>query len=77
MFFFEETVVRWGAAKGIGKITMRVPLDFGDEIVANVVELMHPSETMEAWHGACLCIAELVRRGIIFFLGKLFYFRLA
>lgn len=51
--------IRWSAAKGIGRVTSRLPQDFGDQVVGSVIELLNPYETHEAWHGACLSIAEL------------------
>lgn len=51
--------IRWSAAKGIGRITSRLPKDFGDEVVGSVIEILNPLEPHEAWHGACLSIAEL------------------
>jgi hypothetical protein len=58
-------VVRWSAAKGIGRVTGRLPADFADEVVGSVVELFRPVEGDGAWHGACLAIAELSRRGLL------------
>lgn len=51
--------IRWSAAKGIGRTTSRLPKDFGDEVVGSVIEILNPLEPHEAWHGACLAIAEL------------------
>lgn len=51
--------IRWSAAKGIGRITSRLPREFGDEVVGSVIEILNPLEPHEAWHGACLSIAEL------------------
>lgn len=51
--------IRWSAAKGIGRTTSRLPKDFGDEVVGSVIEILNPLEPHEAWHGACLSIAEL------------------
>lgn len=51
--------IRWSTAKGIGRITSRLPREFGDEVVGSVIEILNPLEPHEAWHGACLSIAEL------------------
>lgn len=57
--------IRWSAAKGIGRVTGRLPREFGDEVVGSVIELLNPMEPNEAWHGACLAIAELAKRGLL------------
>ncbi|KAL6062350.1 Tubulin-specific chaperone D [Balamuthia mandrillaris] len=61
----KDTVVRWSSAKGIGRITERLPKEMGDDIVQSVFELCSPSENENAWHGACLALAELARRGLL------------
>jgi tubulin-specific chaperone D len=43
--------VRWLAAKGIGRVTMRLPKSLGDEVVGSVIEILNPLEQHEAWHG--------------------------
>ena len=55
-----DTVVRWSAAKGIGRVTARLPLDLADDIVESVLELLTSAEEANAWHGGCLALAELV-----------------
>ena len=60
-----NTVVRWSAAKGIGRITGRLPLALADEVLSAVLELLSAAERDAAWHGACLALAELCRRGLI------------
>ncbi|KAF4045773.1 Tubulin folding cofactor D C terminal [Phytophthora infestans] len=59
------TVVRWSAAKGIGRITGRLPYEFADDIVQSVLELFVATEDDGAWHGASLALAELARRGVL------------
>lgn len=61
----KDTIVRWSAAKGIGRITMRLNKDLGDDIVKSILELFSESETDGAWHGGCLSLAELARRGLL------------
>lgn len=43
--------VRWLAAKGIGRVTNRLPKVLGDEVVGSVIEILSPLEQHEAWHG--------------------------
>ena len=61
----KDTVVRWSAAKGLGRITGRLPSSLADDIVGSVLELLSPIEGDGAWHGACLAVAELARRGLL------------
>jgi hypothetical protein len=61
----KDTVVRWSAAKGIGRITGRLPRSLADEVVGAIMELFSPTETECAWHGGCLSLAELGRRGLL------------
>lgn len=57
--------VRWSAAKGIGRVTSRLPKSLGDEVVGSVIDLLNQTEPHEAWHGGCLAIAELAKRGLL------------
>lgn len=43
--------VRWLAAKGVGRVTNRLPKALGDEVVGSVIEILNPLEQHEAWHG--------------------------
>lgn len=43
--------VRWLSAKGIGRVTNRLPKQLGDEVVGSVIEILNPLEQHEAWHG--------------------------
>ncbi|KAG0236252.1 hypothetical protein BGW41_000513 [Actinomortierella wolfii] len=73
-----DTIVRWSSAKGIGRISNRLPQDMADDVVGSVFELfsedVFPNAEGEldisaasehTWHGACLAIAELSRRGLL------------
>ena len=60
-----ETIIRWSAAKGIGRITGRLPKDMADDVVESLFEVFSLKESDGAWHGACLAVAELARRGLI------------
>ncbi|EGR30268.1 tubulin-specific chaperone d, putative [Ichthyophthirius multifiliis] len=59
------TVVRWSCAKGIGRITSRLDLNMADDVLNSVLELFSPNESEDAWHGGCLCLGELCRRGLL------------
>ncbi|KAM9783426.1 tubulin-specific chaperone D isoform 1-T8 [Syngnathus typhle] len=59
-----ETIVRWSAAKGVGRVTGRLPKELADEVVASVLDCFSFQET-DSWHGGCLALAELGRRGLL------------
>nr|XP_043907616.1 tubulin-specific chaperone D isoform X1 [Solea senegalensis] len=61
----KETVVRWSAAKGIGRVTGRLPKELADEVVGSLLDCLSFQETDNAWHGGCLALAELGRRGLL------------
>ncbi|XP_024023111.1 tubulin-folding cofactor D isoform X2 [Morus notabilis] len=60
-----HTVVRWSAAKGIGRITSRLTSALSEEVLSSVLELFSPGEGDGSWHGGCLALAELARRGLL------------
>nr|XP_043618972.1 tubulin-folding cofactor D [Erigeron canadensis] len=60
-----DTVVRWSAAKGIGRITSRLTYALAEEVLLSVLELFSPGEGDGSWHGGCLALAELARRGLL------------
>lgn len=61
-----DTVVRWAAAKGVGRVTNRLSRDFGDQVLESLLERCFSfRETDRAWHGGCLALAELTRRGLL------------
>lgn len=57
--YFSFSFLRWSAAKGIGRVTGRLPREFGDEVVGAILELFSSRESDKAWHGGCLALAEL------------------
>ncbi|RMZ99376.1 tubulin-specific chaperone D [Brachionus plicatilis] len=60
-----DTIVRWSSAKGIGRITNRLSKENADDILQSLLELFNYVEDDSAWHGGCLAIAELGRRGLL------------
>ena len=48
-----DTVVRWDAAKGIGRITARLNLEMADDIIEEIIEsLQSEPNNVHFWHGA-------------------------
>ncbi|NWU40724.1 TBCD protein, partial [Hylia prasina] len=73
----KDTIVRWSAAKGIGRITGRLPKELADDVIGSLLDCFRANfnktscsdisfqETDNAWHGGCLALAELGRRGLL------------
>ena len=61
----KDTNVRWTASKGIGRICARLPKELADEVLSYILELFSESAEDASWHGACLSVAELARRGLL------------
>ncbi|XP_061386956.1 tubulin-specific chaperone D [Musca vetustissima] len=57
--------IRWSAAKGIGRVTNRLSKELADEVIGSVIDILNPLEPHEAWHGGCLALAELAKRGLL------------
>lgn len=69
--------MRYSAAKGIARISERLPADFADQVLEMVMGLfaIHslaaaslydlPAIAESTWHGACLASAEMARRGVV------------
>ena len=72
-----DTVVRWSAAKGIGRICSRLPSDFVNQIVEEIVNLISEDSLStgsvievsicsdKTWHGGVLAFSELARRCLL------------
>ncbi|EJF63417.1 ARM repeat-containing protein [Dichomitus squalens LYAD-421 SS1] len=73
----KDTVVRYSAAKGVARVSERLPTDFAEQVLDQVLHLfsLHsagiasiydlPSIAEATWHGACLACAEMTRRALI------------
>ncbi|TKY90576.1 hypothetical protein EX895_000574 [Sporisorium graminicola] len=75
----KDTVVRYSAAKGLARLCDRLPTSFVDQVVDAVISLFHinipdiysgatdlTSVSEHTWQGACMALAELSRRGLLF-----------
>ncbi|KAG7088453.1 hypothetical protein E1B28_012444 [Marasmius oreades] len=72
-----DTVVRYSAAKGVARISERLPPDFTEQVLGTVLGLFAIHSMSAAtlydispiaestWHGACLACAEVARRGLV------------
>ena len=62
-----DTVVRWSCAKGIGRVTMNLDEHDADDVIGATLDTFTYSSPTDdaAWHGACLAVAELSRRGLL------------
>ncbi|KAH7885271.1 tubulin folding cofactor D C terminal-domain-containing protein [Phlebopus sp. FC_14] len=72
-----DTIVRWSAAKGVGRLSERLPADFAAQVLETILDLFSihtiagasvydmPSIAEATWHGACLASAEMARRALV------------
>jgi tubulin-specific chaperone D len=60
-----DTIVRWSAAKGLGRIAARLPSSCVEDINNAILELFSPLQLDSGWQGACLAIAEVARQGLL------------
>jgi len=60
-----STVVRWSVAKGVGRLTERLPAICAEDVIDAMMEFFNDMEQDNDWHGACLTLAELARRGLL------------
>ncbi|VBB27689.1 unnamed protein product [Acanthocheilonema viteae] len=61
-----DTDIRWAGAKGIGRIVSRLPRHLANDVLCNIIKFnfnLHSGNA--AWHGGCLAIAELAKRGFL------------
>lgn len=71
--------MRWSAAKGMGRISQRLPQELAEDVIGSLLELFEENTFKAAqdgkldltavsdhtWHGASLAVAELARRGLL------------
>ncbi|SJX60387.1 related to Tubulin-folding cofactor D [Sporisorium reilianum f. sp. reilianum] len=75
----KDTVVRYSAAKGVARLCDRLPTSFLTQVVDAIISLFHinipnlsssspdlSSVSEHTWQGACMALAELSRRGLMF-----------
>jgi tubulin-specific chaperone D len=60
-----STVVRWSSAKGVGRITSRLPAICAEDVLDAILSSFADKERDNDWHGACLALAEMARRGLL------------
>lgn len=60
-----STIVRYSVAKYLASICSRLPDSFSEEILNFVLQSCVATQDDLAWHGACLTLAEFVRRGFV------------
>lgn len=60
-----STNVRWSAAKYVARVTNRLPKTMASDVVSHVLQICDWRDSDSSWHGACLSLAELARRGLI------------
>ncbi|KPM04175.1 hypothetical protein QR98_0026170 [Sarcoptes scabiei] len=67
----ESTIVRFTVAKYLASICDRLTEDRSDQVINHVLQLCSSSDNDDnLWHGCCLTLAEIVRRG--YFKAKYF-----
>lgn len=59
------TVVRWNAAKQLGRVAERLDAENGQYIAEQIIELLDENNSEDTWHGACSALAEFSRRNLI------------
>lgn len=62
----KDTIVRWSAGKGVGRMTTRLSKQLADDVLGALIQQFDEDiENDCMWHGCCLALAELARRGTL------------
>ncbi len=73
----QDTIVRYSAAKAVARISERLPSDFSEQVLDNVIQLFSihsmaaaslydmPAIAESTWHGTSLACAEMARRALV------------
>jgi hypothetical protein len=59
------SVVRWSAAKGVGRIVERLPLILANEAIEYLFSLFSNKDDYNLINGVCLCLGEFTLRGCL------------
>ncbi|EGG21632.1 tubulin folding cofactor D [Cavenderia fasciculata] len=61
----KDTTVRWTSAKAMGRIIGLLDQEMGEQVIGFIFTCFEGEPDPFAWHGGCLALAELCRRGLI------------
>ncbi|KZV83442.1 ARM repeat-containing protein [Exidia glandulosa HHB12029] len=74
----KDTQIRWSSSKALARLAERLPSDFSDQILEQILGMFSvhswksedemldlPAAAEYTWHGACLACAEFTRRDLI------------
>ncbi len=76
----KDTSVRWSSAKSLARVSQRLPKELATQVLEAVLRIFQiysptakdglefdglPTLAEGSWHGACLAVAEMARRGVV------------
>ena len=60
-----STMVRWNAAKHLGRVTERLDADNASILLGEILNMLDDTNAENSWHGGCSALAEFSRRNMI------------